>query len=307
MAIIVTNGGIACTPAQPPAGLFITDLDGTLLRSDRTFAAADLAGLRRLGELGVIRVVATGRSMFSFERIQPAGLPIDYVIFSSGAGIAEHPGGRIVRRASLETDEIRHAVGILRSLHLDFMVQRGIPDSHIFGYVAATEANPDFEARISLYRRFAFPLDDDIERFGPATQLVAIVPPEQAPAALAAVRQRLKGLTIIRTTSPLDGRSTWIELFPAGISKSLTTEWLAAELGVARTHTLSVGNDFNDLDLLEWAQTRFVMANAPAELRERFPSVASNDGCGVAEAIARWIDSGRPAAAPARDGGRSAE
>jgi HAD superfamily hydrolase (TIGR01484 family) len=310
MAIIVTNGSIVSTPAQAPAGLFITDLDGTLLRSDRTFAAADLAGLRRLGELGVVRVVATGRSMYSFASIGTSGLPIDYVIFSSGAGIAEHPGGRIARSASLDTEEIRHAVGILRSLRLDFMVQRSIPYSHIFGYVAATEANSDFEARISLYRRFAFPLHDDLDRFGPATQLVAIVPPEQAPAALAAVRQRLNGLTIIRTTSPLDGRSTWIELFPAGISKSLTTEWLAAQLAIPRAQTLSVGNDFNDLDLLEWAQTRFVMANAPAELRERFPAVASNDGCGVAEAIARWIELAKPSlpvAAPARGGRRSAE
>ncbi len=294
MAIIITNGSVASTPTQRPAGLFVTDLDGTLLRSDRTFAAADLAGLRRLGTLGVVRVVATGRSIFSFENIRPADLPVDYVIFSSGAGIAEQPGGKILRSASLETDEIRHAVSVLRSLHLDFMVQRSIPETHTFGYVAGSNTNPDFEARISLYRRFAFPLHDDIDGFGPATQLVAIVPPAQAPAALAAVRRMLKGLTIIRTTSPLDGRSTWIELFPAGVSKGLTAEWLAAELGVSRTHTLSVGNDFNDLDLLEWARTRFVMANAPAELRERFPTVASNDGCGVAEAIERWIESVSP-------------
>jgi hydroxymethylpyrimidine pyrophosphatase-like HAD family hydrolase len=55
-----------------------------------------------------------------------------------------------------------------------------------------------------------------------------------------------------------------------------------------------VGNDFNDLDLLEWAQTRFVTANAPPELKERFPTVASNDRCGVAEAIARWIEIMKP-------------
>lgn len=289
MAIIVTDGGAASKPARQAAGLFVTDLDGTLLRSDRTFAAADLAGLRRLGELGVARVVATGRSIFSFETVRPAELPVDYVIFSSGAGIAAHPGGRILRRASLEPAETRHAVNVLRSLHLDFMVQRSIPDTHIFGYVSAGDANPDFEARISLYRRFAFPLPEDLDRFGPATQLVAIVPPAQAPAALAGVRRMLQGLTIIRTTSPLDGRSTWIEIFPAGVSKGQTAEWLAAELAVSRAHTLSVGNDFNDWDLLEWAQTRFVMANAPTELRERFPTVASNDGCGVAEAIDRWL------------------
>jgi hypothetical protein len=287
---IITSAHIGSIPAHEPAGLFITDLDGTLLRSDRTFAASDLAALRRLGERGVIRVVATGRSIFSFGNVQPAGLPVDYVIFSSGAGVAEHPDGRIVRSASLEAGEIRKAFTVLRALQLDFMVQRAIPDTHIFGYAAGTNANPDFAARIALYRRFAFPLGEDIDRFGPATQLVAIVPPEQAHPALAAVRQALKDLTIIQTTSPLDGRSTWIEIFPAGISKGQTAEWLAAELGIARTNTLSVGNDFNDLDLLEWTQSPFVMANAPEELRQRFPTVASNDCCGVAEAVERGIE-----------------
>jgi HAD superfamily hydrolase (TIGR01484 family) len=290
MAIII-NAGLASTRAMPPAGMLVTDLDGTLLRSDRTFAATDLAALRRLGEYGVLRVVATGRSIFSFESIQPAELPIDYVIFSTGAGVSEHPDGRIVRSVSLEIGDLRQAVDVLRALHLDFMVQRAIPNTHIFGYVGGSgNPNPDFEARISLYRRFAFALDDDLDQFGSATQLVAIVPPAQAQKALCAVKQRVSGLTVIRTTSPLDGRSTWIELFPIGVSKGLTANWLASELGVSRTCTLAVGNDFNDLDLLEWAHAGFVTANAPAELQERFPAVASNDRGGVAEAIERWID-----------------
>ncbi len=50
-----------------------------------------------------------------------------------------------------------------------------------------------------------------------------------------------------------------------------------------------MGNDFNDLDLLEWARTRFVVANAPPELTQRFPVVASNNDDGVAEAIATWL------------------
>jgi hypothetical protein len=292
MAIVITNGKIAPTSARPAEGLVITDLDGTLLRSDRTFSEIDLASLQRLEQRGVVRVVATGRSIFSYRRVVQAAaetLPVDYVVFSTGAGVAEYPSGRIVRSVSLEAAEVRQAVAVLRSLQLDFMVQRPIPDTHVFGYAAATPANPDFDARISLYRPFAFPLDDDIDRFGPATQLVAIVPPEKAPAALAAVRRKLSALSVIRTTSPLDGRSTWIELFPLGVSKGLTTEWLAGELGIPRTRTLSIGNDFNDLDLLQWAHTRFVTANAPAELKDRFPAVASNNRGGVSEAVERWL------------------
>jgi hydroxymethylpyrimidine pyrophosphatase-like HAD family hydrolase len=290
MPIISENSGWNHPPALRPTGLFVTDLDGTLLRSDRTFSESDLASLRRLGDHCVVRVVATGRSMFSFHRVEAQGLPIDYVIFSTGAGIAEHPGGTILRHVSLESAEVCRAGAVLRELRLDFMVQRPIPDAHVFGYAALNTSNPDFETRIALYRPFAFPLDGDISGFGPATQLVAIVPHDRAQEALAGVRQGLEGLTVIRTTSPLDGISTWIEIFPACVSKSRTAEWLASRLGIPRGHTLSVGNDYNDLDLLEWAATRFVTANAPADLRERYPVVASHDEEGVSQAASLWLE-----------------
>jgi hypothetical protein len=276
-------------PGKPPAGLFVTDLDGTLLRSDRTVSEGDRESLRRLGDQRVVRVVATGRSIFSFGRIDAPRLPIDYVIFSTGAGIAEYPEGKILRRASLEPEKVIRAAAVLGELRLDFMIQRPIPDTHVFGYAALNPSNPDFETRIALYRPFAFPLNEDVHRFGPATQLVAIVPHARAENALSAVRQRLAELTVIRTTSPLDGHSTWIEIFPAGVSKSLSAQWLASRLGVPDGRTLSVGNDYNDIDLLEWARTRFVTANAPEDLRRRFPAVASNNHEGVSEAIERWL------------------
>jgi hypothetical protein len=275
---------------KPPAGLFVTDLDGTLLRSDRTVSEGDRASLRRLGNQHVIRVVATGRSLFSFGRIEAPRLPIDFVIFSTGAGIAQYPEGKILRRAGLTPEEVGRAERVLRELKLDFMIQRPIPETHVFGYAALNPFNPDFQTRIALYRPFAFPLDECDHRFGPATQLVAIVPRDRGAGALAAVRDQLSDLAIIRTTSPLDGQSTWIEIFPAGVSKSLSAQWLASRLGVPDGRTLSVGNDYNDIDLLEWAGTRFVTANAPEDLKGRFPAVASNNHEGVSEAIERWLD-----------------
>jgi hydroxymethylpyrimidine pyrophosphatase-like HAD family hydrolase len=290
MSIISEQGEWTPPPGKPPAGLFVTDLDGTLLRSDRTVSEGDRESLRRLGDQRVVRVVATGRSIFSFGRIDAPRLPIDYVIFSTGAGIAEYPEGKILRRAGLEPEETGRAAAVLRELRLDFMIQRPIPDTHVFGYAALNPSNPDFETRIALYRPFAFPLNEDVHRFGPATQLVAIVPRTRAENALSAVRQRLAELTVIQTTSPLDGHSTWIEIFPAGVSKSLSAQWLASRLGAPAGQTLSVGNDYNDVDLLEWAATRFVTANAPEELRHRFPAVASNNHGGVSEAIERWLN-----------------
>jgi hydroxymethylpyrimidine pyrophosphatase-like HAD family hydrolase len=290
MPIISENSGWSHPPALQPTGLFVTDLDGTLLRSDRTFAAADLEALRRLGECRVVRVLATGRSLFSFEKVRTLDLPLDFLVFSTGAGLAELPSGSIVRAQSLDPAEVRRACEVLRALALDFMVQRPIPETHAFGFHASGRPNPDFDRRIALYERFAFPLDGDDAGFGPATQLVAILPPEGPPEMLPEVRRLLPELTVIRTTSPLDHRSTWIEIFPAGVSKSRTTGWLADRLGIPQARTVSVGNDYNDLDLLDWSATRFVTANAPADLRDRYPVVASHDECGVSQAAGLWLE-----------------
>jgi Cof subfamily protein (haloacid dehalogenase superfamily) len=276
---------------EPPRGLFVCDFDGTLLRSDRSFSDADLEALRQLDAFGIVRVIATGRSIYSLNTVSISELPVDFIIFSSGAGVTQHPGGQIIRKVSLEAQEVNRAIAILRADDLDFMVHRPIPDNHVFGYFESTPANADFRRRIDLYSQFAFPLEEVSDGFGAATQLLAILPPERSLHVLETIRKKLPDFNIIQTTSPLDGRSIWIEIFPATVSKGLTVAWLTAEFDIDPGRTLSIGNDYNDLDLLEWTASSFVVENAPDVLKERFPVVASHNESGVAEAIQRWLAS----------------
>jgi len=279
--------------SQTPCGLFVCDFDGTLLRSDRSFSDDDLDALIRLGELGVIRAVATGRSIFSINTVSISELPVDFILFSSGAGIVRHPGGTIIRKVSLQSREVSRAIKVLQANNLDFMVHQPIPDNHIFSYFESTSGNADFKKRIELYSLFAKPLVTAGDGFGRATQLLAILPPSDSRPIIATLQKALPGFNIIQTTSPLDGQSTWIELFPATVSKSLTAAWLSTAYGLNAERALSVGNDYNDLDLLEWAGCSFVVANAPDDLKSRFPVVASNNENGVAEAVNRWLAAGQ--------------
>jgi HAD superfamily hydrolase (TIGR01484 family) len=275
-----------------PSGLFIMDLDGTLLRSDRTFAKPDLEALKKLGDLSVVRAIATGRSLASFNTVVVSGLPVDFVIFSTGAGVLQYDSGEIIRKANLEIPEVRRAFDILKAYHLDFMVHRTIPDNHMFGYWRSNEGNTDFERRIEAYRQVAVPLTDAADEFGPATQLLAVIPPSNARSALESIRSEMTDFNVIQTTSPLDGKSTWIEIFPTTVSKSLTAAWLAKTLGIDQQTIVSVGNDYNDLDLLEWSPSSYVVNNAPADLKSRFTAVASHNDGGVAEAVKHWMETG---------------
>lgn len=276
-------------------GLLVTDLDGTLLGPDRRLRDGDRAALSRLGRDGWRRAIATGRSLHSFGLVAGQRFPVDYVVFSSGAGVYDVRDRRLLRAHALTGAQAAAAARVLRALDVDFMAHRPIPDNHHFRYRRSGRPNPDFDVRIDRYRRFGAPLAGDP---GPSAQLLAVVPVDRAAPSSEQVADLLPDLTVIRTTSPLDHRSTWIEIFPRHVSKSQAAAWLAARHGIPRGRVCAVGNDYNDGDLLAWAGRSYVVANAAPELRARYDVVAAAGGCGVAEAIGRWRGRGR------RDGAR---
>ena len=274
-----------------PKGLFITDLDGTLLRSDGSLAQEDLDALETLKRRGIKTAVATGRSFYSFINSPGLGLPVDYVIFTTGAGVVTQHEHKLVYQLNLTSDMVARTLNYLEESMLDFMMHHPVPENHRYSYRRINSGNPDFERRIERYREFGKPLNSSsINGFEEAAQFLAVVPHYEAHDALRQVRNDLPGLTIIRATSPLDHESTWIEFFHPDVSKGKTAAWLAAELGVAPAYTMAIGNDYNDLDLLGWAARSYVVENAPKDIKEGFRAVASNDDCGVAEAVSHWLN-----------------
>ena len=96
---------------------------------------------------------------------------------------------------------------------------------------------------------------------------------------------------MIHATSPLDYQSSWIEVFHKDVSKAKSASWLIKRLGFYRDNVISVGNDYNDQDLLAWSGKGFVVGNAPDSLKQVFRTVSSNNQCGVSQAVkeAGWI------------------
>jgi len=263
--------------------IVFTDLDRTLLRDDRTVSERDYCSLTRLGELGIIRVIATGRSPFSLKKVIPVNFPVDYIIFSSGAGIYDWRSQKILRRHYLPLDQVVPAVEILLEYNTDLMVHAPIPDNHRFYFYGEGLNNADFHQRIRLYREHAQPLRLPI-KMRETCQIIAIFPDHRY-GEFMKIRDRLTGVNVIRTTSPLDHRSLWMEIVPAEVSKATAAEWLSKRLDIPREKTMGIGNDYNDEALLEWTNTGFLVANGPEELKERFDQVASNQNNGFTEAI----------------------
>ena len=277
---------------SPPIGLVATDLDGTLLGSDHTLGSRDAAALERLGRAGVVRVVATGRSLKAAERVLDRAFPIDYLAVSSGAGIVDWRSGQLLVRHAFDAMDARRVAAELARFEVDFMAHDPVPDDHRFRFVRSRSRsrNPDFERRIGRYDEFATPWNDGTDSpdgvggVPKACQFVAIIGPGEDDL-YERIRSALGEFAVVRATSPLDGRSIWVEVRPGGVGKASAVAWLAARHGLDAGRTAAIGNDYNDCGMLRWSGVAFVVGNAAPELREQYRVVASNDTGGFSDAV----------------------
>ncbi len=272
------------------SAMFITDFDGTLLTDNKTIRNADLETLAALRRKNIVTAIATGRSLFSFTRaldqigMAPNDLAVDYLIFSTGAGIQDMNRHENILSHALSQDEILKIMDYFDGIGIDYAVQDAIPRTEYFLSKSHGAENPDFERRIAFYPGMGRPIEDHESVFEQATEVLAIVPGKIPQNKLAEIRLALSEFSVILATSPLDHQSTWIEVFPKAVSKSRSAEWLARQLGISYDTVVAVGNDYNDKDMLEWAGKGFLVANGPDDMKSQFSMVASNNHCGVTDA-----------------------
>jgi hydroxymethylpyrimidine pyrophosphatase-like HAD family hydrolase len=81
-----------------------------------------------------------------------------------------------------------------------------------------------------------------------------------------------------------------VDILRAGCSKGAALKEWAGGRGLGSDEVMAIGDNINDLEMLEFAGTAVVMGNACEELKTRgWPVTASNDECGFARAVEAFI------------------
>jgi hydroxymethylpyrimidine pyrophosphatase-like HAD family hydrolase len=104
-------------------------------------------------------------------------------------------------------------------------------------------------------------------------------------------------LTLHRTEYP-DRDLSILDILPAGCSKGAALLALAAARGIDPSHILAIGDNWNDVSMLDAAGSAILMANAPEDLlalalSRNWTVGPSNLADGVAEAIEAALTSRR--------------
>ena len=276
--------------------MIITDLDGTLLNSEGKLSDKDRETLIRLGERKMVRVVATGRILHSAMLVLDKDFPIDYLVFSSGAGVLDFKNNQLLHANFMERDDVFHSLEIVEKLDLNFMLHGPVPDNHFCICRRGGEFDhKDFDHRLSNYREFAHPYDEHeviLKKWNyRASLIVCSVPFQEGEPLYYKLKEVLPKLHIVRNTSPLDPNYHWVEILPLGVSKASGCQWLLEHLNRPTERNLGVGNDFNDVDLLEWVDAAFVVENAPKELLDKYKVVSDHKNSGFSHAVERFLKS----------------
>jgi len=102
----------------------------------------------------------------------------------------------------------------------------------------------------------------------------------------------------VAVTEYLERDISLVDVLPAGCTKGSTLAEWARRRGYEREEVMALGDNLNDMEMLEAAGLPVVMGNAVPALRARgWPMTASHDDAGVGRAIETYVLSA-PSARP---------
>lgn len=272
-----------------PMKAIITDLDGTILPQGENISTSTLHTLEQLGAEGIIRIIATGRTLFAARKFLPDNFPIDYLVFSSGAGIMRWRDKKILAAHHLKPEEARYIADYLWNYNINFTIQQEIPDNHYFYYTDIYPRHTDYQRRVEKFQEFGTVIQQTSEIKTAATQVILILEPIQIKL-IEKIKTDLSRFSVIRSTSPFDHKAIWLEIYPPDINKGSTCQELLRLLNLTGRDCAGLGNDYNDVDFLDICGQAYLVQNAPERLKPHYKSVASDRNNGFTEFIRKTSD-----------------
>ena len=275
--------------------LIAIDIDGTLMPSaGHRISSRNCAALRAAEAAGIEIVIATGRRhAYAMPLIAQVGLGEDSVMISSNGAVVRGFDGELLDRRFLPVETARLLCAALRSYGtMVFTFDREGTGALVIESLQQLHAR--IERWVEANRPYLLEVQPIERAFDEGEEPIQGMICGTVAEMIAAEKQLLLSdvagqIALHRTEYPARNLSI-LDLLPPGCSKGAALDSLAAIRGLKRDQIVAIGDNLNDLDMLEYAGRAVVMGNASEEMlalaRGRgWELTASNDDDGVALAV----------------------
>ncbi|MDO4304234.1 MAG: HAD family hydrolase [Bacillota bacterium] len=238
--------------------MILTDLDGTLLRSDGSISENTKRVLRSCQNLGILVVIATARYWIGAERyieeIQP-----DYEITTDGTLIHQH--GKQIYSCSLDMEKTNRIIQDLHELNPKTEITVAVGRQVFWNSHHISKSEKLYKA---VYNDFQNPL------FCQANKIVAEISDYEIANRNCCRLQSYRG-------------ENWYAFLPEMAGKVQAIKEMAKILNLSLRDIVSFGDDKNDMEMLQICGTGVAVVNAIPDVRKVADCVTlSNDEDGVA-------------------------
>ena len=274
--------------------LIASDMDGTLLDAKMSITNDNTSAIREAERLGIEFMVATGRAYTEAKlALEEAGIDCAMITLN-GAQVFDKDGHSLFT-AGIEKETVTEVLTILsqHNVYYEISTNKGIFSEHqekrIENFAAhIAESMPHLtykvaiamaSAHLSLLHITYVDRLDDILKDDSIEVLKIIGFSMDGPKV-----EELDDLVV--TSSALNN----IEINHRLAQKGIAVARVAKERGIPAEQVMTIGDNLNDVSMIQWAGVSFAMGNAELELKEYAKyETATNLENGVGEAILRAI------------------
>ena len=281
-----------------PIRLIALDIDGTLLDSEGQVSHANRDALRAAIDAGVEVVLATGRR-YDFARPIFEALPGPLTLILSNGAIVKTPGGETLMRFLLPRDVAVDVISRAPEHRRTAAVVFDRPRAGQIVYERIDWEHPRHRAFLEVNRPFVAersPLEAAIDE-DPIQVMFS-----GGCADMRRLFDRLRDSSAggngggsrppysVALTEYLHRDFSLVDIVRAGCSKGATLQAWAERRGIAPGQVMAIGDNLNDMEMLEFAGCPVVMGNGVEDLKARGWAVtAGHDESGVAGAIETFV------------------
>ncbi|MGV9253518.1 Cof-type HAD-IIB family hydrolase [Streptomyces sp. NPDC003697] len=267
--------------------LIATDLDGTLLRDDKSVSPRTVSALAAAEEAGIEVFFVTGRPARWMDVVSDHVHGHGLAICGNGAAVVDLHGGpgahRFVKVRDLARENAVETVGLLREAAPGTVY--AVEQTYGF-YQEPTYPKLHMETPDTLAPAEELLAPDGVGSDQPILKILAYHPELDPDAFLTLGRLAVGGRATITRSSP----SALLEISGPGVSKASTLALCCAERGISHEQVVAFGDMPNDVEMLTWAGRSYAMGNAhPAVVAAASGRTVANNDDGVAVVIERIL------------------
>lgn len=259
--------------------LIATDMDGTLLLPDNTISQPTMQAIEKARQKGVVFTLSTGRPVQGVKKyIDQLGLDCPVITYN-GAVVVHSRTGQILFSQDMDREDARLVYNLALEKGVMFILW-----SKNRLYVSEMSEKTEFYEQIvstkaELLTDFDSLLEDGITKFLWYDE----------PEILDGYINQLKHCPLKDTTF-IKSRAYFMEFFSAQTSKAVAMEKLGEYYGISRQEMIAIGDQTNDLSMIEYAGLGVAMGNAVDSVKKAADHItATNTEDGVAQVIEKFV------------------